>query len=190
MTPECSLDRYDGIILSSKQGVAALEAGYDGWQRLPALCVGAATARAVERHGGTVLGVANGYGEGIPALMDAQRRGMRWLYARPAVIASDFAEKLRQAGVVIDEAVVYETRCAETAPETQITVDAVLIFTSPSAVACFLRRFAIGAQHDIIAIGKTTQNALNGYHALVAPEPTLEACITLAQSIAKEPQPC
>lgn len=190
LTPGLSLASYDGIILTSKQGVAALREGFEGWQRLPLLCVGRATQKAAEAAGGRVLACADGYGEGIVSLMDARLRAMRWLYARPAVVASDFAERLRAEGVAVEEAVVYETRCNDDALPTAPEADAVLIFTSPSAVACYERRFVIEEGQSLVAIGTTTLGALGGRAARVAPEPTLAACVALAHTIAKEHEPC
>ena len=112
----------------------------------------------------------------------------RWLYARPEVVASDFAQQLRAEGITVDEAVVYQTVCRADRIERQVEPDAVLIFTSPSAAACFQTRYTLGAAQSVVVIGHTTGNSLPGLPVHTAPEPTVAACVTLAKQLAKEPE--
>jgi uroporphyrinogen-III synthase len=185
--PTIDLTRYDGIILTSKNGVDALERIDPAWKSLPVLCVGKATQRRAEELGGDVLAVSDGYGNGFYDMIRTRYAHRRWLYARPRIVASDFAQRLRLDGVTVEEAVVYETVCQADNIVTAIDEEAVLIFTSPSAVACFRSRFDYRPAQAIVAIGHTTAKSVPDRPVYVAQEPTVASCIARAKRLAKEP---
>ncbi|UFS62792.1 uroporphyrinogen-III synthase [Sulfurimonas sp. HSL-3221] len=186
LRPEVDLSRIDGIIFTSKNGVDALEKIAPEWKSVPVLCVGKGTQQRVEALGGTVAGTVKGYGEMLYALIRERFPRFRWLYARPRVVASDFASRLRDEGVAVEEAVVYETLCRADKIDIAIPDDSILIFTSPSALQCFQRRFVLAQTQTVVAIGSTTEKSLPGQKVHIAPEPTVAACITLAKELAKE----
>ncbi len=183
-SPAVDLSRYDGIILTSKQGVEAIERIDPAWKSLDVLCVGKATENKIVSLGAKILERSDGYGAGLYDIVKRRHAGRRWLYARPKVVASDFAQRLRNDGITVDEVVVYETVCedgGETPPK-----NAVLIFTSPSALKCFEKRFAIVPTQDVVVIGRTTAQAARTHaHVHMAPEPSVRACVALAKHIAK-----
>jgi uroporphyrinogen-III synthase len=185
--PKIDLTRYGGIILTSKNGVEALERIDPAWKSLPVLCVGKATQRRAEELGCNIMAVSNGYGNGFYDIIRTRYADKRWLYARPRIVASDFAQRLREDGVTVEEAVVYETVCRSEQLDTEIAKDAVLIFTSPSAVACFRSRFDYHPAQAIVVIGHTTGKSVTDRPVHVAQEPTVASCITLAKQLAKEP---
>ncbi|MHC3993494.1 uroporphyrinogen-III synthase [Thiomicrolovo sp. ZZH C-3] len=186
LQPEVDLSRIDGIIFTSKNGVDALEQIAPEWKSVPVLCVGRGTQQRVEALGGTVAGTVKGYGEMLYALIRERFPRFRWLYARPRVVASDFASRLREEGIAVEEAVVYETLCRADSVEVTIPDDSVLIFTSPSALQCFQRRFTLTQTHTVVAIGRTTEKSLPGRKVHLASEPTVAACVALAKQLAKE----
>lgn len=186
LRPPIDLTRCDGIILTSKNGIEALERIDPAWKTLPVLCVGKATKRRAEELGSEVLALSDGYGDGLYDIIRTHYAQKRWLYARPKVIASDFAQRLRENGIEIEEAIVYETLCRAEKITENIADNAVLIFTSPSALECFIGRFDFSPAQEIVVIGRTTQKSLLGRHAHVAPEPTVASCIALAKQLAKE----
>ena len=188
LRPRVDLSHVDGIIFTSKNGVDALERIDPSWKKLPVLCVGKATRQRAIALGGDVLDTADGYGDGVGELLRTRYRDKRWLYARPRVVASDFAQKARESGLTVEEAVVYETVCRAGEVQAEVAPNGVLIFTSPSAVQCFLSRFALCETQTIVAIGRTTANALKGYRVHLATEPTVAACVASAKQLAKEPQ--
>jgi uroporphyrinogen-III synthase len=178
------LEAYDGLILTSKQAVEAVERIDPAWKKLPVLCVGKATQRRAEALGATVLERSDGYGAGLYDIVKARHADRRWLYARPKVVASDFAERLRADGIDIGEAIVYETGCAPETPEIVLPSDAILIFTSPSSLKCFQQHFRIEKTHDVVVIGRTTAAALERHPRIhLASEPGVAACVTLAKTL-------
>lgn len=184
--PDLKLTEADGIILTSKNGIEALERIAPEWKKLPVICVGKATRARAEAAGAEILAAADGYGDALYTLILERFADKKWLYARPKVVASDFASRLRDAGVAVAEAVVYETVCGADDIDMGIDDNGVLIFTSPSALHCFTRHFTLLPSHTVVAIGRTTRKALSGHTVHLAAEPTVNSCITLAKQLAKE----
>lgn len=185
LTPLINFDDYDGIIVTSKQGALALSHYSPDWERLHVICVGDLTAQAMRELGAKHVETANGYGEGLLDVLTRQKDRQKWLYCRPKMIASSWPSRAREAGIIIDEVIVYETQCNQTTEKIEITPDAVLIFTSPSSIECFCARYELLPTYDVVAIGKTTQNALPlGCKSQLAENTTVESCVKTAKELA------
>lgn len=182
--PDINFDDYDAIVLTSKQAVTALEKISPRWRSLPALSVASKTEAMVKAAGGILLERGDGYGDSLDAVIVERYAALRWLYPRPKVVASDFKERVKAEGVRLDDVVVYETACNEGCRDVSLPEEAVLIFTSPFTVECFLELFAFKTTHKIVVIGKTTAKALPKEVEYVMPErPDVDACVTLAKQL-------
>lgn len=185
--PSIDFDTYQGLILTSKQALLALNQYTFSWEKLQCICVSEGTAEAARKAGALNVEAADGYGASIPALLQTKVGTGKWLYVRPKVIASDWIERARNEGFEIDEAVVYETTCNEEARDVAIEKDAVLVFTSPSSIDCFCASYPILSSYSIVAIGKTTRAAFkNAKDVHVSPQTTVASAIELAQEIARD----
>lgn len=183
LTPTINFSDYDGIIITSKQGAQALSAYTIDWNTLRVICVGEATAGAMKQLGAKHLEIADGYGETIFNVL-RQYQGT-WLYCRPKIIASSWPKRARESGMIIDEVVIYETLCNQEMKPSEIADSSVLIFTSPSSIECFRQHYDILPTHKIVAIGKTTQNALpSGVQSTLSETTTIEACVKRARELA------
>jgi len=148
--------KYDYLIITSKQAVAALEVFNPNWKSRSVLAISSATADAVVRAGGVLLEVGDGYGDNLSGIISSYPKTTRWLYVRAKEIASDFVSVCTKSGYLVDEKIVYETSCAQ----------AILQADIPS----------------IIVIGQTTARALPLHvKYIVADEPTVESCIKKAK---------
>ncbi len=179
-------DLYDGLIFTSKQGVAALdEICGESWKEIPAAAIGKMTAEEVEKRGGEVIFVASkAYGDVLAKELSERFESFRWLYPRPKVVASKIAAELRAAGISVDEKVIYETRCREYDTRSKPEEGAVLIFTSPSIVNCFLKRFEWSESYTAVAIGRKTAEVFeDGMECRVSPSQTIEDAVTFARSL-------
>lgn len=182
--PGIDFNAYDALVVTSKQAIDALERMGTAWRGLPVLCVAEKTAEKVRQSGGTVLETGAGYGDRLEQMIQERYAEMRWLYARPARTASDFADRLRHAGVFIEDAVVYET-CCNPGVSLHIEEEAVLAFTSPSAVACFLQNASFQPSHRIVVIGASTRSALPvNMEAHMPQTPSLRALVALGRKLA------
>lgn len=185
LKPEIDFSKYDYLIITSKQTVKALEQyNKNDFIDIPALCVSPKTATSYEIFGGNVLEIGDGYGDNLVENIKVRSKDTKWLYLRAELIASDFVQRSINDGYDIDEEILYVSECASEAMEVEVDEDPILIFTSPSAIECFLKTHTISKNAIVIVIGKTTAKSLPQnikYH--VAKNTSIDSCIELAKNI-------
>lgn len=185
LTPQIDFSKYAGVILTSKQAILALKPYTVDWKRLKCICVSEATAEYARESGAIDIETGDGYGKSIPDILSSQESGKKWIYLRPKIVASDWIEEGRKRGLMIDEAVVYETLCNQEAVDYRIEEEGVLIFTSPSSIRCFSQNYPILPTQKVVVIGKTTQNALpQGVASSLSPTASVAVAVDLAHQIA------
>lgn len=183
--PEIDFSDYDHLIITSKQIAKALQQ-YEqaSYITKPALCVSTQSAKSFKAIGGEVLQTGEGYGDNLSKLIQTYPKEKKWLYLRAKDVASNFVEDTRDAGYQIDEAILYETFCAEAIQKAQPEDDAILIFTSPSSVRCFLESNSLKITQKIIVIGKTTAKSLpKDFECLISEDTTIESCVKMAKKL-------
>ena len=181
--PEIDFINYDYFIITSKQASEALKQ-YKTPNLKPALCVSVASAKAYEDIGGEVLEIGAGYGDNLVDKITQFPHATKWLYLRAKIVASAFVSTCQDAGYDIDEIVVYESGCSKAIWDVEVEDDAVLIFTSPSSVNCFLKNHTINPDAKIIVIGKTTAKALpQNIEYIISSKTTIESCIEIARNL-------
>lgn len=187
LTPDIDFSQYEGVILTSKQAVLALQNYAVDWNRLKCICVSESTAQSAREAGAVDIEAGDGYGTSIPDVLHAKKRSGKWLYLRPKTVATEWVETARAQGCVIDEAVVYETTCNEEASNVGAAEDGVLIFTSPSSIRCYTKHHPIFPAQDVVAIGKTTQNALPAdVPSHLSATTSIASAVELARQIAQK----
>ena len=185
--PDIDFTQYDAIVLTSKQAVPALNKISSGWKEVPLLTIAEKTAEEARRDGATVMLSGDGYGDSLAEIIINGFSDKKWLYPRPEIVASDFGQKVRDAGVKMDEAIVYKTSCNDEAATLTLEDNAVLIFTSPFTIDCFLKYYQFKPTQKIVAIGKTTAAALpKGVTYQMPEKPNVETSVALAQQIVRE----
>lgn len=183
LKPVIDFSHYDYLIITSKQASEALRQ-YEkkAYIHLPALCVSTQSALAYEALGGKLLACGNGYGDNLVDKIKEFPHATRWLYLRAKVVASDFVFTCQ--GYNIDEVIVYESACSEELWHVEVEEEAVLIFTSPSSVECFLKNHLISPHAKVIVIGTTTALSLpKGVQYILSEETTIQSCIDIAQKL-------
>ncbi len=183
--PDIDFSACDAFILTSKQAVAALEQyPKELYMQKKALCISKATAEAFSKIGGEILEVGKGYGDSLYETVKKYPKSMRWLYLRAKEVASSFAKNLRSDGYRIEESVLYKSECSQAIQSANVAKEAILIFTSPSSVRCYMQNHTFSKGHTVIVIGKTTARALpKEIPFLLAPEPTIKSCMQIAKNI-------
>ncbi|OQX57209.1 MAG: hypothetical protein B5M52_07880 [Helicobacteraceae bacterium 4484_230] len=183
--PYIDFSKYDAIVLTSKQAVPALCRIDVSWKTLPLLTIAEKTAEEARKAGASVMLSGDGYGDSLAEIIINGFADKRWLYPRPEVVASNFGQKVRDAGVSMDEAVVYRTSCNKETAGLILEDNAVLIFTSPFTIQCFLKYYEFKPTQKVVAIGKTTASALPMDVKYRMPEkPNVDASVELAKMIA------
>jgi len=176
-------ENCDLLMFTSKQAVISAEKINPEWKNRPCLAIGSATARQIEALGGKVAYQPETfYGQTLSQDIVSYFKGKKILYLRPKEISFDSKGFLEKEGIIIDEKIIYETTCVIYEDQDKPAKGAIIIFTSPSTIRCFLKNFNWDESYTAVIIGKTTQNHLPSYiHAAVAEEATIDACIEKAK---------
>ncbi len=177
----------DTLMFTSKQAVESAESIDPTWKRLPTIAIGAATAAKIESLGGKVLYHPESfYGKVLAEDILEHFQGRSVLYLRPSKVSFDSQVYLAKSGYKLNEQVIYETFCHTYSPDSKPPSDAVIIFTSPSTIHCFLDNFEWDPGYTAIVIGKATVEHLpQGCDYYIADTTLIDSCIAKAQSIAK-----
>ena len=186
-TPKINFLQVDYLILTSKQAVKALQ-NYpkESYINKKALCISKATAKAYKDIGGNVLAIGQGYGDTLIKQIQNYPESIEWLYLRAKTVASNFVTLLKEQGYNIDESVVYESNCSEKILHVNIPKNAVLIFTSPSSIKCYLQNHTFLQTQDIVVIGKTTAKTIpQDIKYTLSNDTTVQSCIEIAKKMIK-----
>jgi uroporphyrinogen-III synthase len=188
-----AITEYDRIAFTSSNGVAQYVARLDDAARHALAAhtniavVGPATARALEAIGARAAVVASEHrAEGLAdALGDVA--GQRILWPRAEGARAVLAERLRAAGAVVDDVVVYRTIASGEATGVALPEADVVTFTSPSGVSAFIEAFGIPRDLRVACIGPVTADAARvagiDVHAVAEPY-TIDGLVHAVESLA------
>jgi uroporphyrinogen-III synthase len=182
LSPSFSLENIDYLLFTSKNGVKAFKNLVEKWPDIPALAIGDATAKEIEKNGGKVVYKSKtGYGDEFAKEINEKFKNKTFLFPRAKIIVSNIKEFFKENKLI--ELIVYETVCNE--PDKKLQKPAVVIFTSPSTVKCFAKKYSFS---DIVpvAIGKKTKNELEKYtdKTIILPsKPSIKECIKIAKNV-------
>ncbi len=177
----------DMLLFTSKQAVLQAEDIDPKWKKLPCIAVGSATRKQIEALGGKVIHSPESfYGKQLAQDIILHFRDKKILYLRPKEVSTDIKTYLQKEGITIHEQVIYETSCLSYTKAQAPCKNAVIIFTSPSTVHCFLKNFEWDESYQAVVIGEATKShLLPTMKYVVADEPLIDACIQKAKSLYK-----
>jgi uroporphyrinogen-III synthase len=177
--------KCDVLMFTSKQAVKSVETLNPEWKKYPCLAIGSATAKEIESLGGQVIYQPKSfYGKTLSQDIITQFKDKKILYLRPKEVSFDSKNFLAKAGLEIDEQIIYETSCINYEKKEKPGKNAIIIFTSPSTIHCFLKNFEWDESYTAVVIGEATKEHLpsNAYY-VVADTPLIDACITKSRQI-------
>ena len=184
LKPTINFGEYDYLIATSKQVSVALQQYSKEYKNKKVLAISSATAESLKKIGCDILEVGSGYGDNLGALIEKYPINTKWLYLRAQKVASNFVQERVEKGFLIDEAVVYESRCSKQIEKLTLAIDATLIFTSPSSVNCFMQTNTLLKTYNIIVIGESTKKALpRRTHCSISKSMSIDACVELAKKL-------
>jgi len=183
------LDGCDTLIFTSKQAVKSAERIDPGWKKYPTIAVGPATKKEIEALGGRVIyHPSSFYGESLSRDIVRYFKDKKLLYLRPRKVSFDTKAYLENAGVELQEQVIYQTSCVPYPAEKAPTKGAIIIFTSPSTMECFFKNFEWDESYTAVLIGEATKAYLkNGMRYVIADKPLIRSCIEKAKSLLEAP---
>ena len=175
----------DTLIFTSKQAVVTANTIDPSWKKYPCIAIGSATKKQIEDLGGTVIYHPKSfYGESLSADIALFFREKNLLYLRPKEVSFDSKAFLEKEGLVLQEQVIYETSCINYTPKEQPTKNAIIIFTSPSTIHCFMKNFKWDESYTAVVIGKATKVHLpENAEYVVADTPLIASCLEKANTL-------
>ena len=182
---EVDLSDCDVLMFTSKQAVKSIDQLNSEWKKIPSLAIGSATAMQIEKLGGKVLYQPNSfYGKTLSEDIIEKFHDKKILYLRPKEVSFDSKSFLASSGISLDEQIIYETICVDYQADATPIKDAIIIFTSPSTIQCFLKNFTWDESYTAVVIGEATKEHLpTNAHYVVADIPRIDACISKAKNI-------
>jgi uroporphyrinogen-III synthase len=179
------LSKCDTLMFTSKQAVRSAEALDPEWNKYPCLAIGSATAKEIESLGGKVCYQPKSfYGETLSQDIIAQFHDKKILYLRPKEVSFNSKNFLANAGIDLHEQIIYENSCIRYERKEKPGKNAIIIFTSPSTIHCFLKNFEWDESYTAIVIGEATRIHLPTDACYeVADTPLIDACIEKAKEI-------
>ena len=176
---------FDLLMFTSKQAVKSAEILNPKWKEIPTLSIGSATTKEIEGLGGEVaLQPTSFYGKTLSEEILTQCKDKRILYLRPKEVSFDSRNFLASAGMDINEKIIYETKCIHYPKSKKPSKNAIIIFTSPSTIHCFLKQFKWDESYTAVVIGEATKVHLPSNACYeVADKPLISACIEKAKHL-------
>jgi len=177
----------DTLMFTSKQAVVTADKIDRSWKDYPSVAIGPATKKQIEDLGGRVIYYPKSfYGESLSMDIAQFFRDKKMLYLRPKEISFDSKSFLEKEGIELKEQIIYETSCIEYSMERKPLKDAIIIFTSPSTIHCFLKNFKWDESYTAVVIGRATKVHLpKNVKYVVADEPLIDFCIEKAKDLAQ-----
>jgi uroporphyrinogen-III synthase len=179
------LSGCDTLMFTSKQAVKSAEALNPEWKNIPCLAIGSATAKQIEDSGGQVIYQPKSfYGKNLGQDIVTMFQNKKILYLRPKEVSFDSKQFLSKEGIEIKEKIIYETSCIHYSQKEKPVKNAIIIFTSPSTIDCFLKNFEWDESYTAVIIGESTREhlPLNARYK-VADTPLIDDCISKAKEI-------
>jgi len=188
LSKKIDLSSYDALIFSSKNGVISTDKLNDTWKNIPSYSIGSGTSKEIEKRGGKIVYEArSSYGDDFAKEIREKLEGKKVLFLRAKVVTSSLNSILKDAGVLLEEEVVYETVCSECDTLQTPPKNSVIIFSSPSTIECFFKCFAWQESYKAVVIGdKTASYMPKELPFEMASKQTIPSCIELAKILSKK----
>jgi len=181
LTPKINFKNIDYLLFTSKNGVIGADKISEDWKNIPAITIGKATAKMVEKLGGKVEYVAkNSYGDELAKEIISNFKPANILFFKAKIVLSDIVEVLENHNFNITQKVVYETVCNKI--DKKLEKNSVFIFTSPSTIKCFFSQYKWDESFKAVAIGTRTASYFDR-EIVVSKIQTIENCIKLAKNM-------
>jgi len=175
----------DTLMFTSKQAVVSAETIDRSWKKYPCIAIGPETKKQIEALGGKVVYFPKKfYGEHLSQDIAHFFKEKKLLYLRPKEVSFDAKGFLEKEGIILEEQIIYETFCMTYSYNQKPEKGAVIIFTSPSTIHCFLKNFDWDDSYTAVVIGRATKVHLpENASFIVADEPLIASCIEKAKTI-------
>ena len=175
------LSKYEALVFTSKNGVYSLNSFSNDWKKIPSYVIAEKTAQVVRKEGGNVNFVgSSGHGNDFAKELIPVLKNKKVLYVRALKVVSNLIDILKNSEIDIDDIITYKTVCNNDV-DIKLEKNSTIIFTSPSSIDCFFKKYSWDKSFKAIAIGKTTAKFLPKYVDFkISNKTSIEECIKLA----------
>lgn len=177
--------KYDALVFTSKNAIFSLEENGIDWKKIPSYLIASKTAKEALKLGANIAFVGeSGHGNDFAKELIPHLKNKKVLYLKALKTVSNLPEILRENSIDLDEVVVYETTCNDDLKIIDLEKNSTIIFTSPSSVECFFKKFSWHSSFKAIVIGKTTALYLPEYikDYQISSTTDVKECVKLALS--------
>jgi len=179
---DINLDEYDALIFTSKNAITSLDNFNKEWKNIDSYAIAPKTASIIKEYGGTVKFIGrSSHGNEFAQELTPLLKNKKCLYIRAKKVVSKLCDILNDNNICIDELVTYQTVCNIDSINTKIEDNSTIVFTSPSSVNCFFKKYKWNDTLRAVVIGKTTAKYLpENINSEISPTTSIEECIKLA----------
>lgn len=183
ISSDINLKKYDALIFTSKNAIYSIDSFNKDWKNIDAYAIAPKTAEVISSYGGKLAFTGeSSHGNNFAKELIPHLKDKKVLYIRALKTVSKLTEILKNESIDIDELICYKTICKKT--DKKLEKNAIIIFTSPSSVQCFLKNYHWHESYDAICIGHTTAKYLpSEIKYKISSKTSIEECIKVAQEL-------
>jgi len=178
--PIIDFNSYDVLIFTSKNAIYSLEKFNIDYKNIPSYAIATKTAEILKSYNANLQYTGkSGHGNDFAYEIKDKIKDKKVLYIRAKKVVSDLRNILN-----CDEVVVYETVCKDQEKQNKVTINSIIIFTSPSTINCFFTNYKWHDSYTAVCIGKTTASYLpKDVKYFISNNTSIDSCIELARTI-------
>ncbi len=178
------ISNYDALIFTSKNAIYSLNSFNNEWKNISSYAIAAKTAEVITKVGGKVHFIGkSSHGNEYALELIKLLKDKKTLYIRAEKVVSNLVSILQENDIDIEELITYKTVCNDNI-NVNIEDNSTIIFTSPSSVDCFFKKFTWNNTLKAIVIGNTTAKYLpKNINFKISSKTSIEECIKLARNI-------
>ena len=180
------INEYDALIFTSKNAIFSLDKSHLNWKDIPSYAIAPKTANILKKYDSNIVFTgSSSHGDSFAYELIPLLKNKKVLYIKGKKSVSKLFDILKDNDIEIDELISYETICSNF-QKSSLNDNSIIIFTSPSSVNCFFKKFNWKNSYQAVVIGNTTAKYLPRnikYHC--SKIQSIEACVELAKQIAK-----
>lgn len=175
------LTKYDALVFTSKNAIYSINKQYKSWVNINSYVIASKTAQIAKKFGSNVVFVGeSGHGDDFAYELISHLKNKKVLYVKAMKNVSNLSAILKDNGVLLDEVVAYKTSCNDF-QKTNLEENSIIIFTSPSTVECFFKKYSWDSSFKAVVIGKTTASYLpSGVDYQISKKTDVKECVKLA----------
>ena len=179
---DLDLEKYDALVFTSKNAIFSLEENGINWKSTPSYVIAPKTADIAKKFGANIAFIGfSGHGNDFANELIPYLKNKKTLYIRALKTVSNLTNILKENGIDIDEIISYKTSCNKQQEKKALDKNSTIIFTSPSSVECFFKKYSWEDSFKAIAIGKTTALYLpKNIKCEISSLTSVEECVKLA----------